>query len=675
MKTLPAFMFILAAFLLGRALRLFLAKAELRTFVSVPLDFLTGLTLLSTLLYFSAWAWQGLTDLSWYPYLFWPWIGLVFLALFLTYRRQSQRGPVARSELGPSWSGFDDRVLIMIEILSTLAIFSWASLLTFSAFYTIGDSVYAGVTVFSDLSPHTAFVASFGQGGNIPAQYPYFSGAGMRYHFFFYFMCGVLHRLGLPLDWALNLPSFLGIWTFLSLLGNIAVSLTRKKAALPLTLLLFFFRSSGSGFALLNSYLRDGLSLTEALVRLRSAPSFAGPLLHDDWGLYNLNVFANQRHLLWGMSLVLFIFMLFYPALSERDKPSISDFFHKDLWPIRRIGPLLFALLLALPLPYWHGSCAIVLLLVLGFWALFAREKMSYLILGLSTVGSAFVLQKIFQGQAGLGQSIFHWAYILDDKSLGGVLKFLAILAGPALIFILIFPWLHKDRTLRPVYLSFALPVLFGLTVSLTPDVTVNHKYFMISLFLYLPLVVWVLLKLWDFLWRPDTGEAFWPRRALAVLLACLVIPILTFTGLTDTWAYQNQLAHNVIVDTDDDFSRWVQQNTPQDAVSLTPPWAMHSYFLTGRQSFYGHAYYAASAGYDTAGRYGEIKDFLAMRLDDRQLRAYVEEHNLSYLMIDDSFRQNPDYAIEEEGLSRIFPRVAFFPDQDNLAVYDLRTH
>lgn len=63
------------------------------------------------------------------------------------------------------------------------------------------------------------------------------------------------------------------------------------------------------------------------------------------------------------------------------------------------------------------------------------------------------------------------------------------------------------------------------------------------------------------------------------------------------------------------------------------------------------------------------------MRLDDRQLRAYVEEHNLSYLMIDDSFRQNPDYAIEEEGLSRIFPRVAFFPDQDNLAVYDLRTN
>lgn len=540
---------------------------------------------------------------------------------------------------------------------------AWGFFLCFPTYFLKDGVLNAGYTVFSDLAPHSALVRSFGIGGNIPAQYPHFSGAGMRYHFFFYFLAGILNRLGMPLDWALNLPSMLGTLAFCQGLGWFALELSGRLAAWPLCLLLFAFRSSFSGFVLLFDKLRAGTGLTSALAELRAAEHYAGPLLHDDWGLYNLNVYANQRHLLWGLALLLYILLLFWPYL--RTGVPLRDFFGRTSWGSGIVN-LAYLFLLAFPMAYWHGSAAICLLLILALWALFSRAKGAYLFFGLTAAGGAFgwkyYMEQGFRGAPRTG-SIFQWGYILEDRSLFGVLGFFGLLFGLAFLLLVLQPFIRHDRAEKIFAAALFLPSLFGLLFSLTPDVTVNHKYFMMTLLLGLPFIASTLIALWE---RRR-------HRIACRLLTLLMLFTLCFTGLTDFWAYRNQSRFRVSACMHDGFTEWLEANSEPGKINLTPPWAFHSYFLCGRQAFYGHPYYAASAGYPTEKRLSEIRSFLAADLLPEELRAYAAEHNLEYLMIDDGWRSDRSYYINENALAEIFPAAAFFPEYGNLTVYDLR--
>lgn len=554
---------------------------------------------------------------------------------------------------------------IIIWGLACSFIIAWGIFLTWKTFFIKGDTLYAGYTVFSDLSPHSALTSSFGRGGNIPAQYPHFASSGMRYHFFFYYLAGILHYLGMPLDWALNLPSLIGTWAFISLLTYIAVKWSKSLWSISLTILFMFFRSSLSGFYVLKEELQNSPSLITALENIARSMRYKGPLLRDDWGLYNLNVFANQRHLLWGMSILLILLIFFLPSLEEQT--SENEFFSRASWKLEHGKSLFYALLLVLPLPYWHGSVTIALLLILGFWALFAKEKGMYLILGLGTLASAFVMQRAFQGNhLSLSNKLFRYGYYLEDTSPLSVLNFLITLFGPIFIFFIIIPLFTKSRQERIVSLSFLLPIVFAFTISLTPDITVNHKFFMMTGLLYIPLISKALIQFIDFGQR----QRF---KSLRITLVSIYIILHIFTGITDTFAYNNQSSLLLETALHDSFSQWIETHSDVDDVALTPPWAMHTYFLTGRHSFYGHAYYAGSAGYDTVTRDEKIFEFLAqVDISESETLRFVEENNLRYLMIDDNFRSHESYFINEEKLAEYFRQIAFFAEQDNLTVYDL---
>ena len=109
---------------------------------------------------------------------------------------------------------------------------------TFLMFYTYrvnGTTLLNGASTFSDLSPHTAMVSSFGKGFNFPTQYMHFSGDGIKYHFLFYFLAGTLQYLGLPIDYAINLPSVIAMVCALILLGLLAVLISSRRAAVSIS--------------------------------------------------------------------------------------------------------------------------------------------------------------------------------------------------------------------------------------------------------------------------------------------------------------------------------------------------------------------------------------------------------------------------------------------------------
>ena len=92
----------------------------------------------------------------------------------------------------------------------------WLMFHTFSYDASSG-SMLLGQKVWSDFGQHIPVIRSFSHGANLSRlfgagsiEFPLFSGEGMRYHYIFYAFVGMLEKVGLRIDWALNIPSAVG---------------------------------------------------------------------------------------------------------------------------------------------------------------------------------------------------------------------------------------------------------------------------------------------------------------------------------------------------------------------------------------------------------------------------------------------------------------------------------
>src|SRR6266699_5240049 len=95
----------------------------------------------------------------------------------------------------------------IIIIIFSLIFSSWLMFHTFG--YDNGSMTIAG-KAWSDFANHIPLIRSFSFGWNFPPQEPLFAGEPIHYHFIFFMLVGILERMGIRIDWALNLPSLLG---------------------------------------------------------------------------------------------------------------------------------------------------------------------------------------------------------------------------------------------------------------------------------------------------------------------------------------------------------------------------------------------------------------------------------------------------------------------------------
>ncbi|MDE7299678.1 MAG: hypothetical protein K2N94_12785, partial [Lachnospiraceae bacterium] len=264
-----------------------------------------------------AWVYLGLLPMTWFVYLAsyllrnvinGMWIAniaamLFFLAggLALFTGARNRRERMEKLELRLSWG----------ELIFLLLVLYLCIRLFWTTFRIDGNRLYVGLSVFSDFSPHLGMIRSFSSGNNFPTSYSHYAGEDIKYHFMFQFLAGNLEFLGMRLDFAFNLPSLIGFVSTFSLLYVLAARLTAQKAAGFLACLLFAFRSSPSVFRYL-SELPAGTNLWKALF---DRSSFVNYSTHEDWGLWNLNVYCNQRHLAFTLGVLLFVLILFLPHL------------------------------------------------------------------------------------------------------------------------------------------------------------------------------------------------------------------------------------------------------------------------------------------------------------------------------------------------------------------------
>ncbi|MBQ7371565.1 MAG: hypothetical protein IJW67_06750, partial [Blautia sp.] len=298
----------------------------------------------------------------------------------------------------------------------------------------------------------------------------------------FQFLVGNLEYLGLRLDVAYNLVSILSMLGLQMMLYKLAERMMGGFAVGILSCVLFFFRSGWTFFR----YLWEHWKLGDLWQTLASNTTFIGYTENENWGLWCFNVYLNQRHLAFGMlivSLMLWMFLDWLEAGDSREETGISwikgRLLSKEAWCSKDLGRALFAGTLLGLTSFWNGAAVIGGLLILAGFALFSDHKLVYLAFAVVTILFSILQVRLLMNSSAAVFS-FYWGLLAADKTPAGVLWYLFQISG--FFFLgLVALCFYLSRLQRMALLGFSIPLFFAFTISLTPDIAVNHKYVMIS--------------------------------------------------------------------------------------------------------------------------------------------------------------------------------------------------
>lgn len=552
-------------------------------------------------------------------------LSLVFLIFLYTmrYRRDNTILSGYEREL------IRDKKQFRVEVIFFVILAVFISWIMFYVFYIKDGVLYSGYTVYGDYAPHTAMIRSFSLGNNFPTQYPHFGGQDVKYHFMFQFLVGNLEFLGLRLDLAYNLVSILALLAFLIMLYNLALRITRSLTASVCTILFFFFRSALTFFQFVIEHLVAG-DLAETF---KTNISFIGYTPNENWGLWNFNVYLNQRHLAFGLLIVALVLWMFLDWIdagcAHREKGRhwlIGRVFSRDAWKSRNLENALFAGMLLGMTSFWNGAAVIGGLLILFGFAAFSDGKLDYLVTAAAAVIFAELQARLFIW-GNVVETSFYWGFLAENKSLPGVLWYLLQMSGIFFLGALVLLYFLRDRRQRVILISFLFPLIFAFCMSLTPDIAVNHKYIMISYAFVAMFWGWAVVQLF--------GRGIWQKAAAVLLAVCL-----TITGIYDfvIIVRDNGPGRRVTVNMNSALTEWLADNLTGKDLILTPEYSINEVTMAGVMMYMGWPYYAWSAGYDTYGR-AEIAKTIYSSTDENTVKSLVKQEKITYILFEDGMK------------------------------------
>jgi hypothetical protein len=601
---------------------------------------------------------------------------VAFLAMVLVYiikRRKTEKFSI--------WSSHKRTVIT--ECIFLAGVLLLANILMWTTFYVEGNDLTIGVSVFSDFSPHVGMIRSFSHGNNFPTTYPHYAGEDIRYHFMFQFLVGNLEYLGLRIDYAFNIPSIISFVCAFMLLYLLAVKISGRIGVGLLSGAFFAFRSSKSLFYWI-SQLPEGTDILQALL---DNTEFISSTPNEDWGLWNLNVYCNQRHLALGLTVMFFLLILYLPHLYEmfeaiklshfrypKDKKNgyttrklfargmgtfRTIFLTKAGWEIRELRTSIAAGFLLGSLGFFHGAAVIGVLVILFVLAVISSRRLEFLITAvIATAVSALQTNFFIHGSAVSPQLLF--GFIAENKTLFGVASYLERLLG-ILPWVLLAAFCIEKGAKRYVMIAFSAPLLFAFTVSLTVDVTVNHKYIMMSCILLGIIAADIIVKLFD-------------RKRLSYgVLGVFLIFLLTATGLYDfaTVIKKNTQLSPIVLKLDHPLTNWIDENSTSQDLFLTDTYTINQAVLGGAMLYEGWPYYPWSAGYDTDYRTAQVKQMYEADTSE-ELNNLVKANHIRFIIIDRENRSSEEYELNENTIQSTYECVYTEGEgEENTSIYD----
>lgn len=633
-----------------------------RIWVVLPAAFGMGILMLTWAVYILSWMFSicaGAEHPLFYGNLIVFLVDILLLSGIFRWKKKKQKKMFVISERMISRKWILKKELLLFGILTVFV--TW---MMFYVFHMKDGILYSGFSVYGDYAPHTAMMRSFSRGNNFPTQYPHYGGQDVKYHFMFQFLVGNLEYLGLRLDLGYNLVSILSLAGFLMVLYGISYRMFKSFWAGAAAIVFFFFRS-GTAFW---RYLWEHLQAGDLVRTLEENTAFIGYTTNENWGLWNFNVYLNQRHLAFGLLMAtaaVWIFMDWVEAgCSHKEQGFLwvrNRFFTKKAWICRNVGTaILLGLFLGLT-AFWNGAALIGGLLILAGLAVFSDGKLDYMICAGLAVLFSELQSKIFVSGSVMSPS-FYWGFLADNKSISGVLWYLVEISGFFFVGMIVAAVFLK-RSQRAVLMGCLLPMVFAFLVSLTPDINVNHKYVMIS-YAFVT-VFWGWSVRCVFL-EGKKGWKKWAGRAVAAVL-CIC---LSATGIYDYVIIlrDNDSAHRMTVNMESSLTDWLSANLKKNDLLLTPEYTMNEVTMSGAMLYCGWPYYAWSAGYDTGYRAGQA--VLMYTTDDPEvLKAAVKQEKITYILFEEDM-EFEQQECREDIIRETYPLV-YTSEDGRIRIYE----
>lgn len=670
-----------------------------RIWLTLPASFGVGTLLLTWAVYIISWFFSVVGKVK-NPLLYGNAIGmagvLIFIMLIETQKYRSHSSLVKLDmEIGLTDQIDQDRKLkkksrkfsmdnlitdkgrFKMELILFGLLAAFITYMMFYVFYMKDGILYSGLTVYGDYAPHTAMMRSFSMGNNFPTQYPHYGGADVKYHFMFQFLAGNLEYLGMRMDIAYNIVSIASLTGFLMLLYQLAFRITGKMCCGVLTIFLFFFRSGMAFFRFMWEHIQAG----NLLETLTENVSFIGYTTNENWGLWNFNVYLNQRHLAFGLLMVtiaLYLFMDWLEAGTMHEEKGFvwmkERLFSKEGWRSRNLEQaLLMGLFLGL-CAFWNGAAVIGGLLILCGFAVFSDGKLDYLIMAVVTIFFSYLQTKIFIFGSAMSPKIY-LGFLAEDKNVWGVVKYLFWMSGVFFLGLLVLVWFMRRRE-RAILLGFIIPTIFAFVLLMTPDINVNHKYIMISYAFLTIFWAWTICNLWTGervkrnvriadeikteASQPDVkaGRDKKIGKFAGKLLAVILTICLSITGIYDfaVIVEGNGPGRRVTVNMNSDLTSWLAEHLDKNDLLLTPEYSMNEVTMSGVMLYCGWPYYAWSAGYDTNYRAAQAVTIYTTS-DSETLKNTVKQEKITYILFEEGseFEQQ---VCQEETIAATYEKV-----------------
>lgn len=633
-----------------------------RIWVVLPAAFGMGILMLTWAVYILSWMFSicaGAEHPLFYGNLIVFLVDILLLSGIFRWKKKKQQKMFVISERMISRKWILKKELLLFGILAVFV--TW---MMFYVFHMKDGILYSGFSVYGDYAPHTAMMRSFSRGNNFPTQYPHYGGQDVKYHFMLQFLVGNLEYLGLRLDLGYNLVSILSLAGFLMVLYGISYRMFKSFWAGAAAIVFFFFRS-GTAFW---RYLWEHLQAGDLVRTLEENTAFIGYTTNENWGLWNFNVYLNQRHLAFGLlmaAVAVWTFMDWVEAgCSHKEQGFLwvrNRFFTKKAWICRNVDTaILLGLFLGLT-AFWNGAALIGGLLILAGLAVFSDGKLDYVICAGLAVLFSELQSKIFVSGSVMSPS-FYWGFLADNKSISGVLWYLVEISGFFFVGMIVAAVFLK-RGQRVVLMGCLLPMAFAFLVSLTPDINVNHKYVMISYAFVTVFWGWIVRCV--FLAVKNSWKKWAGRAAAAVLCICL-----SATGIYDYVIIlrDNDSAHRMTVNMESSLTDWLSANLKKNDLLLTPEYTMNEVTMSGAMLYCGWPYYAWSAGYDTGYRAGQA--VLMYTTDDPELlKATVKQEKITYILFEEDM-EFEQQECREDIIRETYPLV-YTSEDGRIRIYE----
>lgn len=494
------------------------------------------------------------------------------------------------------------RVDIIVILFSLLFSF-W---LMFSTFSYSDGSMQIATKTWSDFAAHIPLIRSFSFGYNLPPQYPLFSGEPIKYHFLFYLGVGILENLGLPLNFALNLPSSLSFALLLITIYFLAKSLFNSKAVGLISVLFFLFNGSLSFREFFRAHPLSTKTISDIFSNT-TFPSF-GPwdnkIVSAFW---NLNIFTNQRHLALAYALSLVVITAFILPTLKKRAPGlklcillgvvVGSFFFLHFVAVIMTVVVLGGLFLLFPI--LRKS----IFITLSFAAIILLPQYLYFQSGKSGPAFVFAPGYLISNNLTVLNFISYW---FANLGLHSILMFVGFILAP--------------RNLKKIFLVFVPLFVIGNLFQFSVEMAANHKFFNFFMIAAMMFSAYAVVYLWE------KRTVFRPFVIVTIFFLILSGIIDFFPIFNDTKIVINDYPINPKV-------KWIMDNTSPHSTFLNSSYLYDPASLAGRKIFLGWPYFPWSAGYDTSSRDRMMRQILDAT-DKATACSLLKQNNLDYIEI-----------------------------------------